>query len=61
MWQSYFYQIQKKYNMRLSYKNPLVIRLDGKSVTKNKNYDLLNNYDNSFRNILEKTVQYFTR
>ena len=60
MWQSYFYQIQKKYNMRLSYKNPLVIRLDGKNITKNKSYDLLNNYENSFRNTLEKAVQYFT-
>lgn len=61
MWQSYFFQIQNKYNMRVSLKNPLVIRLDGKNVTKNKSYDLLNNFDGSFRNSLEKSVQYFTR
>lgn len=48
MWHSYFYQIQSKYNMRVSIKNPLVIRLDGKNVTKNRNYDLLNNYEGSF-------------
>jgi len=61
MWQNYFFQIQSKYNMRVSTKNPLVIRLDGKGVTKNKKYDLLNNYEGSFINILEKTAQYFTR
>lgn len=61
MWHSYFYQIQSKYNMRVSIKNPLVIRLDGKNVTKNRNYDLLNNYEGSFLNLLEKTVKYFTR
>ena len=43
MWNSYFFQIQSKYSMRVSFKNPLVIRLDGKDVTKNKKYDLLNN------------------
>lgn len=37
MWNSYFFQIQSKYSMRVSFKNPLVIRLDGKDVTKNKN------------------------
>lgn len=61
MWQSYFFQIQSKYNMRVSIKNPLVIRLDGKNVTKNKNFDLLNNYEGSFINLLENTVKHFTR
>lgn len=57
MWQSYFYQIQAKYNVRLSTKKPLVVRLDGKDVTKNKNLDLLNDYDGSFLNTLEKAAQ----
>ena len=61
MWNSYFFQIQSKYSMRVSFKNPLVIRLDGKDVTKNKKYDLLNNYEGSFRNTLEKTAEFFTR
>lgn len=61
MWNSYFFQIQSKYSMRVSFKNPLVIRLDGKDVTKNKKYDLLNNYEGNFRNTLEKTVEFFTR
>lgn len=61
MWNSYFFQIQSKYSMRVSFKNTLVIRLDGKDVTKNKKYDLLNNYEGNFRNTLEKTAEFFTR
>lgn len=61
MWNSYFFQIQSKYSMRMSFKNPLVIRLDGKDVTKNKKYDLLNNYEGNFRNTLERTAEFFTR
>ena len=61
MWNSYFFQIQSKYSMRVSFKNPLVIRLDGKDVTKNKKYDLLNNYEGNFRNTLEKTAEFFTK
>lgn len=61
MWNSYFFQIQSKYSMRVSFKNPLVIRLDGKDVTKNKKYDLLNNYEGNFRNTLEKTAECFTK
>ena len=61
MWNSYFFQIQSKYSMRVSFKNPLVIRLDGKDVTKNKKYDLLNNYEGNFRNTLERTAEFFTR
>ncbi len=61
MWNSYFFQIQSKYSMRVSFKSPLVIRLDGKDVTKNKKYDLLNNYEGNFRNTLEKTAEFFTR
>lgn len=60
MWNDYFYQIQKKYSMRVSIKEPLVIRLDGKNVTKNKSIDLMNNYTGSFFDALEKTVEYFT-
>lgn len=61
MWNSYFFQIQSKYSMRVSFKNPLVIRLDGKDITKNKKYDLLNNYEGNFRNTLERTAEFFTK
>lgn len=59
MWQSYFFEIQSKYNMRVSTIRPLVIRLDGKNVTKSSEFDLLKNPE-SFSDILEKTVKYFT-
>lgn len=61
MWKNYFFQIQKKYSMRVSTKQPLIIRFDGKNVTKNKNIDLLGTYNNSFLDNLEKTVKYFTQ
>ena len=61
MWNNYLFQIQSKYSMRVSFKNPLVIGLDGKDVTKNKKYDLLNNYEGNFRNTLEKTAEFFTK
>ena len=46
--------------MGISTKEPLVIRLDGKNVTKNKDIDLFNNYKGSFAEQLERTVEYFT-
>ena len=61
MWNSYFKQIQNKYSMRVSFDKPLVIRLDGKDVTKNKSIDLLSNYENSFTNSLEETVKFFSK
>lgn len=61
MWKSYFRNIQQKYSMRVSRKEPLVIRLDGKNVTKNKSIDLLDRENEfSFSNSLEKTAKYFT-
>lgn len=47
--------------MRVSTKEPLVIRLDGKDVTKNKTIDLLNLVDNSFLEAMEKSISYFTQ
>lgn len=61
MWNNYFFNIQKKYSMRVSNKEPLVIRFDGKDVTKNKNIDLMNKYNNSFIEAMEKAVEHFTR
>ena len=62
MWHSYFGKIQKKYSMRLSNVNPLVIRLDGKDVTKNKeNIDILENYKSSFYNVMCESAKYFSK
>lgn len=61
MWRNYFFQIQSKYNMRVSTKEPLVVRFDGKDVTKNKEINFLSIYNGSFTDALEKTVRYFTQ
>jgi len=60
MWSSYFYQIRKKYSMRVSTKKPLVINLDGKDITKDSNIKILDFNEGGFLDILEKTAQYFS-
>ena len=57
MWNNYFGQIRKKYSMRISTKEPLIINLDGRNVTKNKDIDI---YEGSILVSLEKSVKYFT-
>ena len=54
MWHSYFSGIRKKYSMRVSKKLPLVIRFDGKDVTKEKEINFLYDYNGSFTNVLKK-------
>lgn len=61
MWNDYFYQIQKKYSMRLSKKEPLVIRLDGKDVTKSKELNLLYKFKGSFFDAFEESAKYFSK
>lgn len=61
MWNNYFGQIRKKYSMRISTKEPLVINLDGRNVTKNKDINIIDVYEGSFLVSLEKTVKYFTK
>lgn len=61
MWNNYFAQIRKKYSMRISFKEPLVINLDGKDVTKNSTINLLIKHENGFLDSMEKTVEYFTK
>jgi hypothetical protein len=61
MWNNYFWNIQKKYSMKISKKEPLIIRLDGKSVTKNKDINLMELKEKSFNYAMEKTVVYFTK
>jgi len=60
MWNNYFFQLQKKYNMRISSKLPLVVRFDGRGVTKNKDINLIEKYSGSFLDNLEKTAAYFS-
>ena len=60
MWNNYFFQIQKKYNIRVSTKEPLVVRFDGKGITRNKEINFLEDYKGSFTNSLEEFARYFT-
>ena len=61
MWNNYFYQVQTKYSMRLSLKNPLVIRLDGKGVTRNSSINIMEKYKGSFFYAMEEAAKYFSR
>ncbi|MEG2235819.1 MAG: hypothetical protein RR144_05220 [Clostridia bacterium] len=60
MWNNYFLQIRKKYSMRVSSKNPLIINLDGKDVTKNNDINILEMYKGSFRYSMDKAAAFFT-
>lgn len=61
MWNSYFYMWQKKYNMKVSTKKPLVIRFDGKDITKNKEINLIYDFKGSFLNTLKQSAIYFSK
>lgn len=61
-WNDYFANVRNKYNMRVSVKKPLVINLDGKGITRNPYFSLVDNISkDGFLDIMEKSVKYFTR
>lgn len=59
-WNNYFVGIINKYNLKMSKKNPIVIFIDGKNITSNKNYNLTNEEKNSFNDVFEQTIKYFS-
>ena len=61
MWNNFFNNIQRKYTMRLSQKSPVVVRLDGKDVTKNPNINLIDISKNGFYDSFKQTAKYFTQ
>lgn len=61
MWHSYFHRIENKYQMRISLKRELVIRVDGRNITKSRNFSLLEKKENSFLDCFEKTIKTFTQ
>ncbi len=61
MWISYFHQIQNKYSIRVSLKNPLIIVMDGRDITKSVNISLLCRNKNSFLDCFEDTIKYFSK
>lgn len=60
-WNNYFVNIVNKYNLKVSDKNPIIIFLDGKNITGNKNYNLMNENKNSFNDVFEQTIKHCTK
>ena len=60
IWNDYFTNIRNKYNMRVSVKKPLIINLDGKGVTNNLFFSLIDYTSGGFIDIMEETVKHFT-
>lgn len=60
---NYFKTIENKYRNQLSKNKPLVIRIDGKNITKSWKYDLF--HENGFLNITEmiarNMIKYFNK
>ncbi|MBO4816519.1 MAG: hypothetical protein J5507_06515 [Clostridia bacterium] len=61
MWHSYFHRIENKYQMRISLKRVLVIRIDGRNITKSRNFSLLEKRENGFLDCFERTIKIFTQ
>lgn len=60
MWSNYFLQIRNKYTMRVSTKEPLVINLDGKDVTKDSNINITDKRKGGFFQAFDETAKYFS-
>ena len=59
-WQNYFEHIVNKYNLGLSQNHPIVIFLDGKSVTSSNFVNLNTESAGSFNEAFDKTIKYFS-
>lgn len=57
---NFFKNIENRYKNKISLKKPLVLRLDGKGVTKNPNIDLTDDNEGSFSYALQKTGKYIS-
>lgn len=59
-WNNYFGNIENKYDLKMNNNNPIVIFVDGKGITKSSKYNLIAENKNSFNDIFEQTIKYFT-
>ena len=57
---NFFKNIEDRYKSKISIKKPLVIRLDGKGVTKNPYIDLYDESVGSFSDSLKKTAKFIS-
>lgn len=58
---SYFGMVEEKYSCKVSLKKPIIIRLDGKGVTKNKKINMYDEKDGGFANALKVTAREISR
>lgn len=59
-WSNYFLNIQNKYNLKINVNKPIVIFIDGKDITKNLKYNLIQEDKGSFNDIFEQTITHFS-
>lgn len=59
-WKNYFCNIENKYNLKMNKRQPIVLFIDGKDITKSLQYDLITENKNSFNDIFEQTIKYFS-
>lgn len=60
-WYNHFIKIQNKYNLNMNINKPLVIFVDGKNITKSLNCNLIQESKNSFNDIFEQTIKYYSK
>ena len=60
-WKNYFNNVQNKYNLKMSKTKPIVLLLDGKNITKSLECSLITENKNSFNDIFEQTIKYFSK
>lgn len=60
---NYFFQVEKKYNYQLSKSKPIVLRLDGKNITKSKNIDFSspNKFSETLINVATEIINEFEK
>lgn len=56
----YFKNVENRYKSKISLYRPVVIRLDGKNICKNKEINILDESEGSFAYVLKRTAKYLS-
>lgn len=60
-WNNYFGNIENKYNLKMNTNKPIVIFVDGKDITKSIKHNLIVESKNSFNDVFEQTIKFFSK
>lgn len=60
-WINYFSNFENKYDLRMATNKPIVIFVDGKDITKSFKHDLIDESKNSFNDVFDQTIKYFSK